>query len=247
MEFYEVLSRYYDRVFPLEEEILGFLRARFAGRSPLLDVACGTGTYTLELAAEPGRKIAGVDLDEVMVASAGDKARARGLEGSVSFAAADMLDLGGVAEISGFAGLYCIGNSLVHLADHDQVRRALGGFARILAPGGRLLVQVINFDRILKKNVRELPTLRGEEVEFIRRYLPGPDAAHLWFDTDLLVGGPQGEKFTQRVSLLILRSADLAAAAGDAGFRRIKLYGSYRGGEYSPEESFVTILEAERA
>ncbi len=252
MEFYDVLSRYYDRVFPMEGEILAFLRRRFAGRSPLLDVACGTGTYALELAAEPGRVVAGVDLDETMIASAREKAASRGLGDRAFFAAGDMLDLEAALRslpgpaAGGFAGLSCIGNSLVHLADRSGVGRALTGFAGVLAPGGRLLLQIINFDRVLKKNLRELPTLRGEGVEFVRRYLPAGDRDHVVFETDLVVSGGREEKYTRGVKLLILRGEDLADAAEKAGFRNPVLYGSFGGAAWAPDESFVTILEAER-
>lgn len=244
MKFYEVLAEHYDRIFPFEEEIFAFLRDRFEGRTSLVDVACGTGTYALALASA-SRRVAGADLDEEMIKSANGKARTAGLSSRVAFFVADMRELSEKTG-SGFDGLYCIGNSLVHLADRNEVLKTLKGFADILVPGGRTLIQIINFDRIVKKEIRELPTLRGDGVEFVRRYLPGDDSAHVRFETELVLKRTEEKRLVQAVPLLILKSTDLAGAAEEAGFRGIRFYGSYRGTPYSRDDSFLTILEAER-
>jgi SAM-dependent methyltransferase len=244
MNFYEKLVKYYDQIFPLEEEILGFLQKRFAGREVVLDAACGTGTYTLAL-ADSVQRTAGVDLDAGMIESAQLKARLQGKEKEVSFFVGDMRDPVSAAG-AGYGGLYCIGNSIVHLQNLNEVESTLKGFREALSPRGVLVLQIINFDRILGGKVRDLPTLKSENVEFLRRYLPGEDAGHVEFETELHVKTPE-ETYVQRVPLLALQSADLTRTAVNAGFKDIRLFGSYGGDPYSEADSFLTVMEAERA
>jgi SAM-dependent methyltransferase len=244
MSFYQEIGKYYDQIFPLEEEILGFLRIRFAGRDSVLDIACGTGTYSLAL-GDSVKRVAGVDLDAGMIASAREKARREGKEKSVSFYVGDMRDPVRAAG-AGFEGLYCIGNSLVHLENRGEVEGALKGFRDALGPQGLLVLQIINFDRILDRKVRELPTLKGLNVEFTRHYLPGEDEQHVIFETELLIKEPKGS-YLQRVSLLALRSADLTGLLEKAGFEDIRLYGSYGGTPYAKADSFLSLVEARRA
>ncbi|MDP4181321.1 MAG: class I SAM-dependent methyltransferase, partial [Bacillota bacterium] len=51
MGFYDEISKYYDYIFPSFEEQLRFIND-IAGEPPrsLLDIACGTGSYSIKLA-----------------------------------------------------------------------------------------------------------------------------------------------------------------------------------------------------
>ncbi len=244
MEFYEILSERYDDLFPLEPEILAFLRESFRGARSVLDAACGTGTYA-EALAEGGRRVVGIDLDGRMIAKA--KAKSAGMKDGrfPEYRVGDMLKLkdGFGPE---FEGLACIGNSVVHLGSRDSVRAAFEGFHAVLARKGRLVVQIVNFDRVAARGIRELPTLRGGGAELVRRYLPSGEEGRLVFETELVVSRPGGEEFrsTQSIPLLALSSGELVGYAESAGFRGIELFGSYGRAQYVADESFLTVLAA---
>lgn len=61
--------------------------------SRVLDVGCGAGDTACLIAEQYGCRVQGIDLSEVMIAKAKDKARRRGLEGLVEFRAADAFEL----------------------------------------------------------------------------------------------------------------------------------------------------------
>jgi len=62
MGFYEEISKYYDYIFPVGKEQINFI-TKVAGEGPksVLDIACGTGGYALELAKQ-GYAVTAVDL-----------------------------------------------------------------------------------------------------------------------------------------------------------------------------------------
>jgi demethylmenaquinone methyltransferase / 2-methoxy-6-polyprenyl-1,4-benzoquinol methylase len=101
----------------------------------VLDVCCGTGDLTLELAKRvtPGGHVIGCDFSEPMLDLARDKAVRRGA-GSVRFEWADALDLPYDAERF---DAVTVGFGVRNFADRD---RGLAEMARVLRPGGRLVI-----------------------------------------------------------------------------------------------------------
>jgi len=97
----------------------------------VLDAACGTGRYALRL-AEAGARLCGVDASGEMLAHAQRKANERGL--SVDLRQADLRAL--PFDDESF-DLVISALALCHVPD---LRPVMAEFARVLRPGGRLLI-----------------------------------------------------------------------------------------------------------
>ena len=103
----------------------------------VLDLACGTGRFSIAL-AEAGLTVTGGDLSTSMLDRARQSAEIRGL--SIDFVALDMrdFDLGGQT----FDTVMIAANSLLHLHTHAEFAGFFSSVARHLAPHGRLLFDV---------------------------------------------------------------------------------------------------------
>jgi ubiquinone/menaquinone biosynthesis C-methylase UbiE len=133
-EGYSVWSDSYDDpgnpVVALEEEVVHELvRSVLAGRA--LDAACGTGRHAAHL-VKMGHEVVGVDLTPDMLA------RARERVPDAEFETGDLRNL--PADDATFDLIVC-GLALAHLPELDSPIREL---ARVLAPGGRLIVSILH-------------------------------------------------------------------------------------------------------
>jgi glycine/sarcosine N-methyltransferase len=56
--------------------------------------------------------------------------------------------------LRGFDAVFCRGNTLPHLLNRDDLKAALRSFQRVVRPGGYLVLQWLNYHRILEKRER---------------------------------------------------------------------------------------------
>ncbi len=199
-QFAEQVNRMFDRV-AARYDLLNSLmsaglhhrwRERAADQAALtagdsaLDVCCGTGDLTLELASRlaPGGSVVGCDFSEPMLDLAREKAEARKADG-VRFEWADALSL---PYDAGRFDAVTVGFGLRNFADRD---RGLREMARVLRPGGRLVVLEFTrpirppfstfyslwFDRIapILGRISDDPEAYAYLAESVRTF-PGPHA-----------------------------------------------------------------------
>lgn len=139
---YTAFAAYYDRLTG-DVDYAGlaaylrelFLRHQGAVPRTLLDLACGSGSLSLELAADA--EVIGVDGSEDMLALAGEKAADAGR--SLLFLRQDMrsLDLYGTV-----GGAVCVLDSLNHLLCTADIRSVLRRLRLFLEPGGLFVFDV---------------------------------------------------------------------------------------------------------
>lgn len=108
------------------------------GHSPALtlDLACGTGSLTAEL-AERGFDIYGVDGSPEMLSRALEKARSRGLD--ILFLCQEMqnIDLYGTVD-----ACLCTLDSINHMTDFAQIQRTFDRVSLFMNPGGYFIFDV---------------------------------------------------------------------------------------------------------
>ena len=133
--------------------------------------------------------------------------------------------------------MLCLGNTLVHLDSPAAIGRMLGNAHALLAPEGRFVLQILNYDRIIALNVETLPEINTEHTVFKRRYAWKNGV--LRFITTIVVK-KSGEALTSDIPLYPLRKGELTELVEGAGYTGLTYYGGFQG-EPHGENSFVTI------
>ena len=221
MLFYKDISVYYDKIFPLNPEAVEFLEKEFDGKKKILDLACGDGKYSDSMLA-PDRNVTGLDLDKGMLEEAEKK---YGKKNNIKFVYGDMLKLSSIFTKDKFDGVFCIGNSLVHLTSTDKIKKVLQELSLVMEYGGRLVIQIINYDRILNDNINFLPTIKNEDIEFIRNYHRHGNSRIIDFHTILKTAGEETESHQELYSLI---KDELIFLAEKEGFILENVYSSFK-------------------
>ena len=255
LSFYETLAQYYDEIFPFKDPQSSFLRDVLRQHSvhSVLDVGCATGNQTLAMASW-GLDCLGLDLSQAMIDIARKKAselgqvpqtQTRAAEaqshssrqpGQARFMVGDMVRLDHVTGT--YDALVCLGNTLVHLTSESLLRELLLQFRRKAL---YLLIQIVNYDRILDQQAWQLPEIRTPHLSFSRRYSLRSDGL-LEFATEIKLAG-DGRVLSDSTLLRPLRHDELRRLLTAAGWTDEASFGSYAGETWSPA-SPATIISA---
>ena len=237
MGFYSEISRYYDEIFVAGASELAFVNRLLHGRKTVLDVGCGTGNKT-ELFSTADNTIHAFDSDPEMIA----RAKAKHPGHSIEYLVSDMLEVDKKYAGLSFDAALCLGNTFVHLDSEKQIAEMLKKLDDLLSADGILVIQILNYDWIIRQNITELPLIETESVVFSRHY-EWEDGA-LFFKADLVVKAT-GETVQNRVRLFPLLKKDLTSLLSQSAFTELEFYGGYDGRPLK-DDSFVLIVVARK-
>ncbi len=148
----------------------------------VLDVGCGEGRYARVLSAA-GMRVTGFDYSEDLLAEA--YARSPALPGMPTYVRGDMRSLPFFAQFDAAVSLF---SSFGYFDDPSEDAKVLEGVARALVPGGRLLIDVANGERLRRALVARSEERRGHRLIRSRRRLD-----------DATPGGPYVRKHVEVV------------------------------------------------
>ncbi|HKO34901.1 MAG TPA: methyltransferase domain-containing protein [Pyrinomonadaceae bacterium] len=214
----------------------------------VLDVPCGNGRLTFEL-ANRGYRVTGVDLAEEFIAEA--RARAAGLinppakaggtdlDASAQFILGDMRNIEGVGL---YDGAFCFGNSFGFL-EYADMEKFLAGVARALKPGGRFLVNTaMAAESVLPDFEEQSCHEMGDLVMTIKeRYV----AEESCVDSEY-VFERNGEIDSRKAKHWIYTVAEIRRMLEQAGFEVLRCFGSLQGEAFKLGERELFIVSAVR-
>lgn len=222
-----------------------------APEGSVLDLGCGTGEHTDFLAAQ-GYRAVGIDHSEAQIGKAREYEGRRG-EAGPQYVEGDFTQLADHVK-ERFAAAICLGNCLPYL-EEDELERTLTGLARQLVPGGRLVFQILNYERILSVPVRHLPLNfrdhpdESGEIVFLRLMTPDGDK-HVRFNVVTLALEPGDEppvelRVAREVRVRAWTRPELERMLAAAGFAVVEVYGDMTRGGYDAQSSADLVMVAE--
>ena len=229
----------------LQREAPLLLRALGAGSSRrVLDLGCGSGEHSRFLASQ-GFEVTGLDASasQVQAATEADP-RGRYLQASLTALP--------VADLAPQGGALCVGNTLPHLCEEDQLRVFFTGLADCLSPGAAFLLQLLNYDRILDRSERTFHLVlrpgaaKGEDTLFLR-LMTHHGGGRLTFTPATLRHRPGAVPplellAAEEVSLRGWRRAEVEALLEASGFSIGEILGTMTGEAWSPTSSDLVVI-----
>ena len=237
--FYESIAKVYDYIFPKNRKQLEFVESikKISIEEKILDIGCATGNLT-ELLGEKTGNVVGIDLDKVLLKEAKDK------HPNLNFENMNMLEVNEKFEENSFDRVVSFGNTLVHLDSREEVEEFFQKVYKTLKFNGFFIVQIINYNRIIEKNIKNLPTIDNEKVKFVRDYEYDKSIGKVDFITELTIK-EANLNIKNNIKLLALTKIEIQKFLGETGFRNIEFYGDFEGRELS-DNSEALIFVAQK-
>lgn len=242
--FYHALAEEYDEMtrfsarLESEKQVLRQWVERYR-ISSVLDAACGTGLHAI-LFSQLGVQVTGCDVSEAMLTKARENSNR--LEAQVHWVAAAMQSLR--QNIRGkFDAVFCLGNSIPHLQTREDLNRTLQNFREVLQTGGTLILQLLNYHRILseKKRIININRNRSGNIEYIRFY----DFAKDRLVFNILTIDWSNEKAAHQIhstGLFPYRKKDLETALKTSGFTNLEYFGDMKFSPFAEDSSSNLVI-----
>lgn len=228
------LEIYGPRQPPEEAEQEALAAARLAGCKPgaeILDAPCGYGRHAIPL-AQAGFRVVGVDRSQVLLDEA--KRRADGVEG-LELVQADYREL--PFPDDRFDSVLNLFSALGYTGKEGDTQ-ALREFRRVLRPGGRLVVETMHRDRLIRifqpRRWERLP--KGYLLEESRF-----DPVESVMENNVIFLPDEGEPQEWPYELRVYTPTELVEMARAAGFEEIACYGGFESEELSPDTRLVLV------
>jgi SAM-dependent methyltransferase len=198
----------------------------------ILDLPCGHGRHAIELARR-GYDVTGIDLAPSMLEVARERALGAGV--SVRFLEGDMRVRVGEPAFDLVLNLF---TSLGYFADPDDDRKVAEAAAAALKPGGRILVEVINGERVMA-NFQEREWFPAGDATVLERRSLDRASRRMTVERTVHRRG-QDDRSVHVVRLYGAR--ELTSLLEDAGFPIVDLYGDWDGSAAIPESLRVLAV-----
>lgn len=132
---------------------------------------------------------------------------------------------------------------MVHLDNLSNIGSFFADSKGILKEDGGLIIQTINYDRVISKEVESLPTIYNNDIglSFERVYRYDKEANKVYFKTILTVGN---NKIENEIPLHPLLFSEAKKMLMDAGFKKIDFYGDFKDNIYEKDNSYMLIMHA---
>jgi len=240
MSFYQQIAPFYHHIFKINVKQINFIKSKLPeNECNIIDIGCGIGTLSFEL-INYYKSVLGIDMDSEMIREA---LRKKGnMIKPIQFQQKSMLKLNTFIDKNSIDGIICFGNTLVHLNSLDEIVDFLQQSKAVLKLNGKLLFQIVNYDKILAKNIKQLPLIENDEIIFERNYNHRISENKFDFNTRLTVKSTQ-QIIENSIELLPLLKKDITLLLNKSGFNNCNYYGNFNKEPYSID-SPALIIEA---
>ena len=191
---------------------------RVAGLEPgaeVLDAPCGHGRIANRLAAH-GARVTGVDITPAFLELARGGAAAAGVD--VEYVEGDLRDLRFERRFDAAVNWF----TSFGYWDDETCRAVLAGFARALRPGGRLLLEHLNRDWMLRR-LQDDTVAQVDDDFMIDRHWVDPIANRIHTDRTFVLGA---SRETTSFSIRLFTGSELRDWLLGAGFATVDVLGT---------------------
>lgn len=239
--FYNTLSADYDSMINFDASLLKRKDALKIFILPedetAADLGCGSGLDSIAL-TQLGLKVTGFDISEDMLKAA--------ISNTTRYkAGAEFLPfpMNRVPKLynNKFSFAVSLGNSIANI-EKKKLIPSLARMYSLLKPGGHILIQILNYDRILAAKERIVGITQKENCTFIRFY--DFEKEKTFFNILKIENAEKTKHTLITTEIFPYKSNALIKLFKDAGFKKIQKYGGLNKSDYIAGKSPDLVVSA---
>lgn len=223
---------YYDEIFPENEKQLNFIASYLQEGDSVIDVGAATGNVANAL-VEKGMIVTAMEPEKKMADKISEKAITH--KGRLFVNTLRMQQIDDVPGI--FDGIYCIGNTLVHLDNVQEITDFIQRSFKKLKKNGKFIVQIVNYEKVLNQKNFIFPVIKKEHFSFKRDYVI--ERNKVLFTVTL---NTSGEEFSNSIELYPITNKQLLPILIDCGFESVETYANFDKKIYSLDGPALVIV-----
>lgn len=218
--FYDKMTGYANRLIGDFGQIKHLVKKFNIKRA--LDAGCGTGVHSIIL-SKIGVDTIGLDSSEQMIEMARANALKEGVE--IQFEK-EFYESMPNQWTDKFDSVFCLANSLVGVETAERLALAMKSFNRVLHPGGKSILQLVNFTKYRKEDKRIIKVSSDENLTFVRFFDFEKETTRL---NVIVIEHDMGEVKHQFISqpILPINTEVITVAAKIGGFSDIEFFSDF--------------------
>ena len=239
-KFYDFTSGFYEQMIDFDRNMnlrVEAYKEIFPKKGFAADIGCGIGLDSIALARN-GHNVSAFDISPQMIESAKINSEKNNLQ--IDFKVSSIASISKTYEAK-FDYVVCVGNTIAHL-NGKQLQSALIKIHALMKPGGKVILHILNYNRILRLNSR-INNIANREGKIIIRFY---DFFKKFIRFNILVFDQSEVK---KYNLIATKhyphsQRSIVRLLKKTGFRKIKSYGDFGMQKYYPVESKDLFIEA---
>lgn len=234
---YDLIANNYSSIFPVDIETVEFVDSYLhkTNKTSILDIGCATGDLAIAL-SKKGYSVVGIDLDAKMIEIAASKVT----NSFLAFKQENMLNL----DINiKYDCILCLGNTLPHVSSWKELNQFINLLHSKLNDNGILIIQILNYDKILKDEDIAFQTKEGNDFVFTRRYT-SIHINSITFEIEIF-NKKNLERHTDSTKLLPIERRKLVDSLVANGFEEVTVFSDYNGNQ-ATESDYYNVFVAQK-
>jgi ubiquinone/menaquinone biosynthesis C-methylase UbiE len=242
-DFYDGLSADYDSMIGFDSSLQKRIEALRAFIEPAditaADLGCGSGLDSIAL-AKLSLTVTGFDISEQMIVRAIENSNRLGADVSFYAYAASKIP---ASFNTSFNFALSLGNAFANI-NPRALTASLKKMYALLKPGGHILIQILNYDRILKKGERIVGITEKENCTFVRFYDFGKEKT--FFNILKIARGEKTEHSLLTTEIFPYKKREMAELIKLAGFKKPEFFGGLNKNVFNRELSQDLVIAARK-
>ncbi len=244
MEFAKNLVEYYDELFSVTHEQKQFfseLLTNYSRPAKILNVGCGTGFFDHMLAKE-GNDVTGIDPSAEILRSA--NLRRRNQLMSIRFFQMSYIDMARFLGKKFYDVISVLNDKIMFVHDRTLMRKFFYDCHELLAPGGSLVLELVNFELFPKNTQAYFPVRESVRSRLLSTVSPVEEkSGERNLNANVETGNGHLLPVYKSVPIYPLLPDEIENFAEEAGFSSAEFYADFSRAQFiGNENSFVVII-----